>query len=72
MSLDDVNEETNVMLTWLEVSDKTSPMPSISASWHHQGIGQFMFIIPILKQCASFANGGNIEIFVQCHKASAF
>ena len=36
-----------------------------------KGIGQFMFIL-ILKQCASFANGGSIEIFVQCHELSAF
>ncbi len=33
VSLEDVDEGTNVMLSWLAVSDSTSPMPSVSASW---------------------------------------
>ena len=71
VSLEDVDEGTNVMLSWLAVSDSTSPMPSVSASWRRQGIGQFLFIF-IIKQCAAFANGGNIEIFLQCHEPGAF
>jgi GNAT superfamily N-acetyltransferase len=59
------------MLSWLAVSDSTSPMLSVSASWRRQGIGQFMFIF-IIKQCAAFANGGNIDIFLQCLEPEAF
>jgi hypothetical protein len=81
VSLEDANKETSddadadkeidVMLTWLAVSDRTHPMPSIAASWRRQGIGQFMFIL-IIKQCAAFLDGVNIEIFLQCHEAGAF
>jgi hypothetical protein len=63
VSLDDADKETketDVMLTWLAVSDRTHPMPSIAASWRRQGIGQFMFIL-IIKQCAAFQDGVNIE-----------
>ncbi|KAI2512121.1 hypothetical protein MHU86_2208 [Fragilaria crotonensis] len=73
-SLDDADKETketNVMLTWLAVSDRTHPMPSIAASWRRQGIGQFMFIL-IIKQCAAFQDGVNIEVFLQCHEPGAF
>jgi hypothetical protein len=70
-SSEDVDEGTNVMLSWLAVSDSTSPMPSVSVSWRRQWIGQFMFSF-IIKQCAAFANGGNIEIFLQCHEPGAF
>ena len=66
-----VDAGSNVMLTWLAVSDKTSAMPAIAASWRRQGIGQFMFIL-IIKQCAAFGNRGNIEIFLQCHEPGAF
>ena len=71
MSLDDADKETDVMLTWLSVSDRTHPMPSIAASWRRQGIGQFMFIL-IIKQCAAFLDGANIEVFLQCHEPGAF
>jgi hypothetical protein len=70
VSLEDVDEGTNVMLSWLAASDSTSPIPSVSASWRRQGIGQFMFIF--IKQCAAFAYGGNIDIFLQCHELGAF
>ena len=71
LSSRNVDAGSNVMLTWLAVSDKTSPMPAIAASWRRQGIGQFMFIL-IIKQCAAFGNRGNIEIFLQCHEPGAF
>jgi hypothetical protein len=38
VSLEDVDEGTNVMLSWLAVSDSTSPMPSVSASWRDKGL----------------------------------
>ena len=36
VSLEDVDEVTNVMLMWLAVSEKSSPMPSFSTSWSAQ------------------------------------
>jgi hypothetical protein len=71
VSLDDADKETDVMLTWLAVLDRTHPMPSIAASWRRQGIGQFMFIL-IIKQCAAFLDGANIEVFLQRHEPGAF
>jgi hypothetical protein len=47
-------------------------MPSVSASGCRLGIGQLMYVF-IIKQCAAFANGGNIEIFfLQGHEPGAF
>ncbi len=70
VSLEDIDERKNVMLSWLAVSDSTSPVLSVSASGRQQGIGKFMCKF-IIKQCDAFANGGNIEIFLQCHEPGA-